>query len=359
MLFQIHSRANCRVGSLTSFTTEQLESYNPGSFIRSNEHKTGSIFTNFAYITEFEKTVLKELHKEYEEQSGVKPTSIFPGVKDNTLTTQSSTIARLMKNLFKITAYKFHPNACRKVWETYYDKHKDQIPKTLQKIFESNSGHSEKTRDKHYVAPPSDNDLEQLFRATHEIRVSFRKKREDEGFVSKIQRDMASHDLSHTELFSTNDPPTEPEPVCSTSAFPKIPHQDTDSVIQSKHGEQSGHDSDETSEMDTLDNDSVYKPPRSVKINRIPESNKKTRAKTEQMFDDFAKKMIKFTKKAEPHIEKPYRQACAIVASKRVKLSKANVRDIVASLNLNEDDTRTIFKKVYAKANNVYAALKI
>ena len=48
LLFQIHSRANCRVGILLNFTTEELEKYQPGTFIRSNDHKTGSIFTNYA-----------------------------------------------------------------------------------------------------------------------------------------------------------------------------------------------------------------------------------------------------------------------------------------------------------------------
>ena len=190
LLFQIHSRANCRVGILVNFTTEELESYTPGTFIRSNKHKTGSLFTNYAYITQIEKSILKELHAEYEEKYGMKPTCIFPGVNDNELTTQSDTIASLMKKLFNISAYKFHANACRKVWETYYDKNKDQIPIELRKIFESNSAHSDKTRGEHYVAPPTDADLQQLFDATNNIRTQFREKRQSSSFVSSIERDL-------------------------------------------------------------------------------------------------------------------------------------------------------------------------
>ena len=81
-LFQIHSRANRRVRILLNFGTEELEKYQPGTFIRSNDHKTGSIFTNYAYITQFEKNVLNELHKKYAEKMGMKPTFIFPGVND-------------------------------------------------------------------------------------------------------------------------------------------------------------------------------------------------------------------------------------------------------------------------------------
>ena len=66
---------------------------------------TGSLFTIYAYITQIEKSILKELHAEYEEMYGIKPTCIFPGVNDNELTTQSGTIASLMKKLFNINAY--------------------------------------------------------------------------------------------------------------------------------------------------------------------------------------------------------------------------------------------------------------
>ena len=61
LLFQIHSRANCRVRILLNFGTEELEKYQPGTFICSNDHKTGSVFTNYAYITHFDKNVLNEL----------------------------------------------------------------------------------------------------------------------------------------------------------------------------------------------------------------------------------------------------------------------------------------------------------
>ena len=153
LLFQIHSRANCRNGILLNFTTEELENYQPDTFIRSNDHKTGSIFTNYAYITQFEKNVLNELHTEYTEKLGMKPTSIFPGVNDNSLTTQSATIAKLMKSLFKITAYKFHPNACRKVWETFYDKNKEKIPGTLQKKFSNRTPVIPKKQETNIMLP--------------------------------------------------------------------------------------------------------------------------------------------------------------------------------------------------------------
>ena len=77
--------------------------------------KPENLFTNYAYITAFEKKVLQLIHSEYEEKYGIKPTTIFPGHDDNEFTSQSATISRLMKNLFGKKDKKFNPNSCRKV----------------------------------------------------------------------------------------------------------------------------------------------------------------------------------------------------------------------------------------------------
>ena len=196
LLFQIHSRANCRVGILLNFGTEDTKnismahSFAPMTTKRARSSQIMHTLLNL-------KRMLNELHEEYAEKMGMKPTSIFPGVNDNNLTTESATIAKLMKNLFNITAYKFHPNACRKVWETYYDKNKEKIPGTLQKVFESNWSFRKKTRDKHYVAPPSDSDLQQLFQATDEIRKQFREKRKNPDFCSAINREMPEYEIGN------------------------------------------------------------------------------------------------------------------------------------------------------------------
>ena len=67
MFFQITSQANCRVGNLLSFTNEQLDAFEPGTFIRSNDHNTEILFTNYVYTTAIE-NVLQEIHNEYEKK---------------------------------------------------------------------------------------------------------------------------------------------------------------------------------------------------------------------------------------------------------------------------------------------------
>ena len=126
-----------------------------------------------------------------------------------------------------------------------------------------------------------------------------------------------------------------------------------------KIAEQSDNESCEASSDEPSEKNSAYGPPRSAKMARIPESTPKTRQQTEHLFDQFAQKMLKFVKQGDPHLEKPFKQSCGIVVSKRVKLTKANIKDIVSSLNLNEKDADLVFKKVYAKAHSSYGSLKI
>ena len=197
------------------------------------------------------------------------------------LTTQSATIAKLMKSLFNITAYKFHPNACRKVWETYYDKNKEKIPGTLQKTFESNSGHSEKTRDKHYVAPPSDSDLQQLFNATDDIRKQFREKRKNPDFCSAINSEMPEYESENTAETPSIVSAGPPEPPCepSSSKSPKIFDANSSTPVKSKKRTKNSNESDDDSDQASVDTrtekDSIYRPPRHLKVERIPSGNKK------------------------------------------------------------------------------------
>ena len=156
-----------------------------------------------------------------------------------------------------------------------------------------------------------------------------------------------------------------PEPPCepSSSKSPKNFDAYSSTPVKSKKRTENSTESDDDSDQASVDTrtkkDSVYRPPRHLKVERIPSGNKKTRAQTEELFDNFAKKMMKFTKNTDFALQEQYKHACGMVASKRVKLSKSNIRDIVENMNLNEQDTIVIFKKVYAKTNHLYSTLKI
>ena len=175
MLFQIHSRANCRVGTLTNYPMSQFVQYKAGQFIRSSLHKTGNIYTNFCYLTEREIEIMKELH---EQNFHAKAEVLFPGGEESITTTQSSIIRKLMAKLFNITAFRFNQNSCRKCWVTYYDTNKMNLDKNLKNFFESNTGHSSKTRKDHYTAPPYGRRIERFVCKTvrSETKVSKRKR---------------------------------------------------------------------------------------------------------------------------------------------------------------------------------------
>ena len=59
--------------------------------------------------------------------------------------------------------------------------------------------------------------------------------------------------------------------------------------------------------------------------------------------------MMKFTKNTDFALQKQYKHACGMAASKRVKLSKSNIRDIVKNMNLNEQDNCDFQKKFMPK----------
>ena len=99
-------------------------------------------------------------------------------------------------------------------------------------------------------------------------------------------------------------------------------------------------------------------PPRNAKVVKIEDTNIKTRLKNEELYDEIAKRLLKFSNRKSFPLESQYKRACRMVASKRAKLSKGNVKDIVNELKLNEEDTAFVFKKVYCKLVNVYATVK-
>ena len=178
MLFQIHSRANCRVGTLTNYPMSQFVQNKAGQFIRSNLHKTGNIYTNFCYLTETEIEIMKELQFEHEQKFHANAEVFFPGGEELITTTESSIIRKLMAKLFNITAFRFIPSSCRKCWDTYYVKNKMNSDENLKKFFQSNTGHSSKTRKGHYRAPPYGRRVERFVCKTvrSQTKVSKRKR---------------------------------------------------------------------------------------------------------------------------------------------------------------------------------------
>ena len=63
--------------------------------------------------------------------------------------------------------------------------------------------------------------------------------------------------------------------------------------------------------------------------------------------------------KSEFYLKNKYWGACQRIAGARTKLSKTNIKNLVRELKLPSEDEEAVFRKVYAKTMNVYAALKI
>ena len=365
LLFQIHSRANCRLGVLLNFTVTDLENYQPGDYIRSREHKTGSIFMNYAYITDTEKRLLQSLHRDYEEQFKVKPSLVFPGHMDKALTTQSTTIARLMNTLFNITEYKFHPNACRKVWDTYYFKNKKNIPEHLRRLFESNTGHSDKTRELHYTLPPSNEDLSNLFAVTGQIRQDCRQRRSQpctSSVSNQAEVSVENPSISLSESSPQASARDQPSTSRSTPKRPINSESESESKIEAKKLKSDVSNSlsveDETDEDNGTASDFTFKPPTPCTIEKIPKSSRILRSENNEVWDLVQKKMLK-QGYHNFYLKPQFRRACQRVAAARQKLSKSDIRNLVRELDMPATDEEIVFKKLYTKVMNVYASLRI
>ena len=363
MLFQIHSRANCRVGTLTNYPMSQFVNYKAGQFIRSNLHKTGNIYTNFCYLTETEIEIMKELHFEHEQKFHTKAEVLFPGGEESITTIQSAVIRKLMAKLFNITAFRFNPNSCRKSWDTYYDKNKMNLDDNLKKFFESNTGHSSKTRKDHYTAPPTDAELKDLFAKQFEVRLKFRKERESEDFVSSVAlpleglpqellseaRQNTESDLPDQEM-EANTSFLEVTSSASTVTLKNIPLQrtSTGSKLDDDGSPTTDENTDSENEMNTAPrNDSNEAGPSTEKIIRRPPNPK---------WLQYEKKMLKMPKKKH-YLDNSIRKLCLIVAKKHHRLTKATVKELVQQLRLPSKDEETVLNKVLTKTRNLYAQL--
>ena len=178
-----------------------------------------------------------------------------------------------MKNLFGKKDEKFNPNSCRKVWETFYEKNKQKIPTNSRKIFEANSAHSEKTREKHYVVPPTDNELQNLFDATNDIRVQFRKKRAEKQSELQLTVPSTASEDAAENLEDGDDPQTELIASSSKSLSKtdqvKTGQKDAKRKKVSKKNKNRDSETDQDSESNSNDNDEEFQPPEMQKLSKL------------------------------------------------------------------------------------------
>ena len=83
-----------------------------------------------------------------------------------------------------------------------------------------------------------------------------------------------------------------------------------------------------------------------------------TRSESDKIWDQIQTKMLK-QPKSDFYLKTQFRRACQRVAGARTKLSKQNIRDLVREMQLPPGDEEIIFKKLYAKTMNAYAAVRL
>ena len=359
LLFKIHSRSNCRVGILTNLTITQLREYNAGDFIVSNEHKTGTLFMNFTYITASEKSELLALNEEWgEKKEGGAPEKVWPGYsEDKELTTQAADLSKAMKKLFNVDLPKYNPNNCRKTWDSSYYRNKDIIPPHLRRLFESNTGHSAKTAENYYTLPPTTEELKELFSAQQMLLKSYQKTAAPEAPEDPPSEEdpEVSEEEPQEEARSAS-----PSTVSNTSRFAPIPEPE-EMPGPSKTApppETEPETEPETSQEEDQD-DADFVPPRktATRAAQPQHSSRSSRLNTKAKFDELQKRLLK------PPRAKPYKyelmRVSRMIAGERVKLNKSSLKDLIRTLNLPLKDEQAVLEKMYPKLMNLYIVLDI
>ena len=346
--FLVHSRTNCRAGGLLQLETSTLMDAGPNKVIRLFKHKTSHKYTNFVYFNNDEFDIISKIHERFEADYQFKSPLVFANTKGQKLTAVSAYLKKVISRYCIIDAFNFGPNSIRKVWDTFREK-SNFVPQELEGIYTSNTGHSASTRQEHYTAPATDEEIMRLFNIQS----------------AALQEKMSQ---TPTENVPTHESSTEPETrhqdaaiEPSTSAInivepnlepPKVRESASEDDVTDEECSESGENDDENS----LDNesDSTYVPTTKVAPKKYGKRTmaEKTRGKQSLGAKKLEKKMMHFQNKYPLHTQ--ILKACKLVAQKNKQLTKEQVRTIIRRLNLNEKDEKEVLEVVYKKMCNVF-----
>ena len=152
------------------------------------------------------------------------------------------------------------------------------------------------------------------------------------------------------------------QPSTSATKSPKKSDKEKKRKIEAKKARDQSESLSDESERDEIltgsASDSNFQPPSKFKVMKIEKSSRVTRSESDKNWDAIQIKMLK-QPQSDFYLKNQFRRACQRVAGARTKLSKQNIRDLVRELKLPAEDEEKIFKKLYTKTMNVYAAVRL
>ena len=147
------------------------------------------------------------------------------------------------------------------------------------------------------------------------------------------------------------------QPSTSATKSPKKSDKEKKRKIEAKKAKDQSESLSDENERDGIltgsASDSNFQP-----VMKIEKSSRVTRSESDKIWDAIQIKMLK-QPQSDFYLKNQFRRACQRDAGARTKLSKQNIRDLVRELKLPSKYEEKIFKKLYRKTMNVYAAVRL
>ena len=351
--------SNCRLGTVLNTKTEDFENMELGEVLRSYDHKTGHICENFSEKTPELAALVEQCHDLYQKETGkTKPTRLFPNKQGGDLTTTASIVKSTIEKFIGKQDFSFSPNAIRKVWETYIKNNPSVLPDELKPAFRSNTGHSEATAEKHYVA-----DLQ-----NETIKLFLQKQRQiirDSVYASESQvHDPGEPGPSNREVHT--DPKRSAAPTLlytKGSEFTETPSTVHTEMIEStdrsvtlgskdtKSTSTAQNDPNSSSDQSTIVSPMASTVGGSHEI-PVSQGHSKFGGVQTDKWCELHNRLLTF-KGAQDPLRPTMKRAIKLICKEKTKLSKSDMRIVLQKLKLNKKDEDVVLNKVYTKYHNL------
>lgn len=168
--FLLQSSLNIRSGPLLSITVDDFKNMKPDTVYPQTNHKTGYVYPIAIMYRSENMPWLQQMLKKYKLENKKDAVYVF----SNTMNRPCTTICKMINEVFHSklggSGKSFGSNSIRKMWEKYKTKNEGRMG-NHGKAHTNQSGHSERTAQKFYIAPPSAEEFKNLLNVYDDVLV--------------------------------------------------------------------------------------------------------------------------------------------------------------------------------------------
>ena len=355
---------NCRLGTVLKTTTEDYDKVDVGAIIRSHEHKTGHVYENFFEKTEETNALISKCHELFTKETGLrKPKLLFPNKQGREMTTASANFNSALSKHFETPNFKVGPNIIRKVWETHIRDNASKIPEELQRAFRSNTGHSEATADRHYVAPLEDSAIRAVLKRQREIiRDAMYTSFSADSFEAEVDPSRCTDEPSTSAPKTTSSSTNQVDEASQSEQEEETAGDDTtaDSVTLGTHTTSAEREDPMSntesiaSSMGTTMSLASLGTPRSRR-NKLQIGRNLSEC---ERWAEMIKRLQNF-RGAEDPLRPTMKRVIAIISKERHRLTKNEMRELMKPLRITCREQEAVLEKVYKKYHNLCMKLNL